>query len=117
MMKAARSLTSGSVSLSLPPFFGIAVVRGSPDWGCRPFAMMSIRNAGLSGLSTPGSFSIGLRAGPIPPSRLAPWQLLQLCPYRVSPFVGSPGSAVRPVAADPLAPGDGELSARVDLAV
>ena len=33
------------------------------------------------------------------------------------PLVGSPGSAVVPVAADPLAPGEGELSARVDMAV
>jgi hypothetical protein len=37
--------------------------------------------------------------------------------YTVSPFVGSPGSAPAPLAAEPLLDGDGELSARVERAV
>src|SRR5438034_6554318 len=117
MMKAARSLTSCAVRLSLPPFLGIGTCLGSPGCGVRPLVMMSIRNAGSSGLETPGSFSIGFRAAPIPPSSAAPWQVAQFCAYSCSPLVGSPGRAVEPVAADPLPDGDGDVSAIVAVAV
>src|SRR5256885_200799 len=117
MMYAARSLTSCAVRLSLPPFFGIGTCLGSPGWGWRPLVMMSIKNAAPSGSETPGSFSMGLSAGPMPPSRAAPWQVAQFCAYRVAPLLGSPGSAVEPVAADPLDDGEGELSAIVVIAV
>src|SRR6266576_411966 len=111
MMKAATSLMSCPDSLSFQA--GIS----APVGGLRPFVMVSIRNAGLSfsASETPGSVTIGLSAGPIPPSRLEPWQVVQFCPYTLWPLLGSPGSAVVPVAADPPALGEGELSARVDM--
>jgi hypothetical protein len=37
--------------------------------------------------------------------------------YNVSPLLGSPGSVWAPVAAEPPAVGEGELSASVDIAV
>src|ERR1700680_108002 len=54
--------------------------------------------------------SIGLRAGPIPPSRLPPWHEVQFAAYTAAPAAGSPGSAGLP-------DGDGVLSARVVIAV
>src|SRR6266566_2785685 len=80
--------------------------------------MMPIRKPGSSGLETPGSFSIGLSAGPIPPSRLAPWHVAQFWANSAAPLLGSPGRAGAPLAADePLGAGEGELSARVERAV
>src|SRR5437868_4189168 len=79
--------------------------------------MMSIKKAALSGAETPGSFSMGFKAGPMLPSRAAPWQVAQFALYSVPPLVGSPGRAVEPVAADPLDDGEGEVSAMVVMAV
>src|SRR5438874_5692207 len=80
--------------------------------------MMPIRKPGSSGVETPGSFSIGLSAGPMPPSRLAPWHVAQFWAYSVAPLLGSPGRAGAPLAADePLGAGEGEVSASVDMAV
>src|SRR5207302_1628239 len=76
--------------------------------------MISIRKLGSNGLDTPGSFSIGFSDGPIPPSRLAPWQVAQFWEKSAWPLVGSPGSVVVPLAVDA---GDGDVSARVDSAV
>src|ERR1700674_5413632 len=83
---------------------------GSPGLWMRPLVMMSIRKAGSRLIGPPIDLSIGLRAGPIPPSRLPPWQDVQLAAYRVAPLLGSPGKAT-------VADGDGELSARVVIAV
>src|SRR5487761_770777 len=72
--------------------------------------MMPIRNVGSRGFATPGSFSIGFRAGPMPPVKLAPWQLVQLAAKSAAPAAGSPGSVGLPE-------GDGELAAIVLIAV
>ena len=77
MMNAARSLTSWSLRLGLPPFAGIGCVFGSPGCGSRPLVMMAIRNPGSRGFATPGSLSMGFRVAPIPPSRPAPWHDVQ----------------------------------------
>src|SRR5713101_1825130 len=108
MMYAARSLASWSVRLGLPPFAGIGIDFGSPAWGWRPLVMIWIRNAGASVFVTPGGWTIGLSTAPMPPSRLAPWQVALFAPYSVAPWVGSPGRATV---------GDGEASASVVIAV
>src|SRR4029077_7747948 len=66
-----------------------------------------------SASATPGSFAIGFRAGPMPPPRLAPWHVAQFWPKSVAPLPASPGKA----AGLPEGPGEGELSARVVIAV
>src|ERR1700674_2462915 len=112
MMYETRSLMSWSVRLALPPLAGMLTLPGSPDWLMRPLVMMLMRNAGSRACAfdvTPGSRVIGLRAGPIPPPRLAPWQVAQLVAKRVAPLAGSPGNAGPD--------GDGVLSARVLTAV
>src|ERR1700682_1379049 len=114
MMYAARSLMSWSVRAVFPPLGGLAICFGSPGCGVRPLVMMVIRKVGSSTLETPGSLSIGFKTAPMPPSRLAPWQVAQFWPYRVAPLAGSPGSAA---AAVPDGDGDGELSASVVIAV
>src|SRR5581483_10064 len=64
--------------------------------------------------ATPGISSIGFRARPTPPSRLAPWQAVQPAELKVAwPFVGSPGSAEPEEDAD----GEGDASARVEIPV
>src|SRR5258706_6091667 len=108
---------SCSVRLGLPPFGGITEVAlpGSPGWCVRPLVMMLIRKLGSSGSATPGRVTIGFRAGPMPPPRLAPWQVAQFCPNRTAQLLGSPGRA--DAAGLPEGAGVGELAARVVIAV
>src|SRR2546423_11160899 len=95
----------------------MGVCLGSPACGCRPVVMIWIRKLASSVLGTPGNFSIGLRTAPIPPSRAEPWHVAQFWAYSVAPFCGSPGSVVAPLAVEPPAEGDGDVSARVERAV
>src|SRR5882762_1284962 len=77
--------------------------------------MMLIRKLGSSGSVTSGSLTIGFRAGPMPPPRLAPWHVAQFWPKSEAPLLGSPGNA--DAAGLPEGDGVGELSARVVIAV
>ena len=74
MMKAARSLMSCAVSWGALPLTGIVP---KPPTPVLPLVMVSIRYCGSSGSLVSPRFLIGASGGPIPPVRLAPWQVLQ----------------------------------------
>src|ERR1700694_1256431 len=77
MLWAATSLMFWSVSAGLPPLTGMGTDFGSPAWGWRPLVIMLIRKVGSRLFFPLIVVSIGLRVGPIPPSRLTPWHEVQ----------------------------------------
>src|SRR5215471_21395237 len=110
MMYETTSLRSSSLSLSGVNAGIWAEKPASPE---RPLRIVARRYSGSSGLATPGKCWIGFSLAPIPPSRLAPWQVVHPCWLNTwAPLLGSPGRALG------LPEGDGEdVSAKTAVSV